>query len=479
MSLRIQTFSAVRWTALATAARTLLRFGQMALLARMLAPADFGLMAIVVSVTAFMQVFADLGVSTAIIHYQDVTQTELSSLYWLNLIFGAILAMVLIAASPWISGLIFHQPSLQPILMLMSANFIFLAAGQQLRVVAEKGLRFPLLARVEIPATLGGCVTAVVWAWYSPTVYALAVGFLVNSFLQAAFLWLFVSAGWRPDFRIDLRGAKKFLRFGAYIMGGDFINSLYRQADILIGGRVFPAALVGIYSLPRNLCTTVVDTTNPIITRVGLPVMAKAQHDRAFLKSVYLKTMRMTASTNFPVFLALAFFSRDVVLLLFGSKWTSSAPLLSVLAFFGMFRSCINPVGSLLLAVGKANLQFRWHVATLLLVFPGLWVASHFGIEGLAAGQASVMGVLVIPCWYFLIRPHCDARLGEYLLALLQPLAAGLFAIITAYLAVAHLHVPALRLAGAALIAVPAYLAASMVVNRSWVTAMRQLVFRQ
>jgi O-antigen/teichoic acid export membrane protein len=219
--------------------------------------------------------------------------------------------------------------------------------------------------------------------------------------------------------------------------------------------------------------------TNPIVTRVGLPVMAKTQHDKTFLKSVYLKTIRMTASVNFPIYLVLAVFPRDVVVLVFGKRWVDSAPLLVYLAVFGMFRSCGNPVGSLLVAVGKADLSFRWVLAVVFLVIPTLWVATQFGITGLAAGQALLMVGLVIPMWYFLIRPHCGARLGEYLLTMLAPLVAALLAVAAGYLAVFNLTTPLWRLIGALLIAMPLYLAVSWVVNRSWVIAMRQLVFRQ
>jgi O-antigen/teichoic acid export membrane protein len=207
--------------------------------------------------------------------------------------------------------------------------------------------------------------------------------------------------------------------------------------------------------------------------------MAKAQEDKAFLKSVYLKTMRMTASVNFPIYLTMAVFSRDVVLVVFGAKWLSSAPLLAFLAIWGMFRSCGNPAGSLLLAVGKADLAFWWNTAQLCMVFPILWIAAHFGIKGLAVGQVVIMGGQLVPVWYLLIRPNCGARLGEYFLALLSPLVAGLFAVLVGYLAVTHWSTPIYRLAGMLLVGVPAYLVASMVVNRSWLTAMRQLILRR
>jgi O-antigen/teichoic acid export membrane protein len=291
-------------------------------------------------------------------------------------------------------------------------------------------------------------------------------------------LWLLASHGWRPAFRIRLREIGHFLKFGGYIMAGDFVNSLNRQADILIGGRIFPAATLGGYSLPRNLSLNVAAVTNPIVTRVGLPVMAKTQHDKAFLKSVYLKTMRMTASVNFPIYIVLAVFSRDAVVLAFGKRWIDSAPLLVFLAIFGMFRSCGNPAGSLLLAVGKADVAFRWNLAMLLVVFPALWVASHYGITGLAAGQAILMAAVLVPMWYFLIRPNSGARLGEYLMTLLSPFVAASFAVLAGYLAASHLTTPLWQLGIAALVALPVYLAVSWVVNRSWLIAMRQLIFR-
>ena len=464
---------------MAMVGRSALQFGQVMVLARLLAPADFGLMAIVVSVTAFMQVFTDLGVSTAIIHYQDISQAELSSLYWLNVLLGLVLMLLLMGASPWISRLIFHEPALEPVLMLMSVNFALLASAQQLRVMAEKTLRFSVLAKIEVFAAICGSATAIVWAWRAPSVYALVAGVLVNGCLQAILLWSFASQGWRPDLRLRIREIERFLKFGAYMIGGDFVNSLNRQADVLVGGRVFSAAILGGYSLPRNLCLNVAGVTNPIVTRVGLPVMAKAQQDRAFLKSMYLKTIRMTASVNFPIYLVLAFFSRDVVSLAFGAKWLSSAPLLVYLAMWGMFRSCGNPAGSLLYAVGKAGLVFRWNLAQVVIIFPLLWVAAHFGVRGLAVGQATWMAAVLIPAWYFLIRPHCDAGLGEYLMSLLAPLSAALFAVVAGYFAVSHLTVPIWRMMGMAAVVLPAYLAASAVVNRSWLVAMQQLILRR
>ena len=259
-------------------------------------------------------------------------------------------------------------------------------------------------------------------------------------------------------------------------MANNLINSFNAQADVLIAGRLFPAATLGVYSLPRSLSLNVAGAINPVVTRVGLPVMAKAQHDKAFLKSIYLKTMRMTASINFPIYISLAIFSEEVVLLIFGSKWIESAELLTYLAIWGMLRSCGNSVGSLLLAVGKVNLQFKWNLALVFVVAPVLWAGAHFGITGLAVTYATLMATLMIPAWYFLVWPHCGARAVEYAQSILAPLVAAVLAVCMAYLAVSCLTAALWRLVGAALVAVPAYLIFSYVFNREWLLAVRQLI---
>lgn len=476
LTLKHQTFSALRWTTFAMVGKSGLQFAQMVVLARLLAPTDFGLMAMVLATMAFVQVFADLGVSNAIIHHQNISPNQMSSLYWLSVVVGAGLMLALMAFSGGLGALMFNRPDLQPILISISASILAVAAGQQLKVMAEKSLRFAILAKIEIAAALAGFIAAICWAWISPSVYALVAGVLTNGVVQTLLLWLLAADGWRPALRLRLSEIRPFLKFGGYIMANNLINSFNAQADVLIAGRLFPAATLGVYSLPRSLSLNVAGAINPVITRVGLPVMAKAQHDRAFLKSIYLKTMRMTASINFPIYIALAVFSEEAVLLIFGSKWIESAPLLTYLAIWGMLRSCGNPVGSLLLAVGRADLQFKWNLALLFAVTPALWAGATFGIAGLAIAQTALMATLLIPAWYFLVWPHCGARAVEYAQSMSAPLMAALPAVALGYLAVSGLEAPLWRIAGAAAVAILAYLMLSAIMNREWLLAMQQLL---
>jgi O-antigen/teichoic acid export membrane protein len=179
---------------------------------------------------------------------------------------------------------------------------------------------------------------------------------------------------------------------------------------------------LGLYSDPKNLTLNVQMVINPIVTNVGLPVMAKAQGDAALLKRVYLQTMRMTASVKFPIYVAIAFFAPEIVHRMLGEKWKEAIPLLQIFACWGLLRSIGNPAGSLLFATGKAKLAFKWNMVPLFFIGPTIWIGSQYGAQGMAISMTGLMAILFVPGWYVLIRPSCGATLGEYLIQLFVPL---------------------------------------------------------
>jgi len=453
-----------------------LGFLQLAILARLLDPADFGMMAIVVAVIAFAQIFSDMGVSNAIVHHQQVSQEELSSLYWLNVSAGAGMMLLLILASPLIAWF-YDAPLLQPLLMIVSISFLVVAIGQQLRVVAEKELRFADLARIELISAVFGFVVAVVWAFIWPSVFALVAGMIASSLMMMILSWRNLAGGWRPMRRLRLAEIRRFLGFGGYTMANNLVNTFNMQADIFIGGRFLSAQALGVYSLPRDLSLRVASVINPIVTRVGLPVMAKAQHDRMFLKNVYLKTLRMTASVNFPIYLAMAVFAPEVVALLFGPRWVEVVPLLRILALWGLLRSTGNPVGSLIFAVGRADLAFKWNLALLLMVPPLLWMGAQYGNQGIALALLAMAVVFAVPGWYVLVRPLCGAGFIEYFQQLLIPLMVALLSSTIAYVAVWPFSDLGVRLGLGLSIGGVSYLILSRLLNRTWFEAMRELLY--
>ena len=478
MSLKRKTYTAVRWTTTAALIRALLQIVQVVVLARLLVPEDYGLMAMVGVVLGFAGLFSDMGVNSAFVQRQEVTLEQRSSLFWLNVALSAALSLLLIALSPLISWF-FAEERLTPLLMLSSTTFVIGALGLQVRMAAEKELNFRPVVLMEILAASLGFVAALWAAFAGWGVYALVLGSIVTVIVGTAFAWMFLAHGWRPMRRLQMVDVRPYLGFGGAMMANNIVNQLNMSIDLLLGGRLLGAAQLGLYSVPRNLVLQLQMLVNPIITRVGFPLIAQVQHDVARVRSIYLKTLNMTASINAPLYVGIAFFAPDIVWIALGDGWREAAPLLRILALWGLFRSIGNPVGSLLFGMGRADLALKWNMGLLLVVPPVVWLGSQYGAEGMAWALLGLVIVMFIPGWYVLVRPLCQAGLAEYSKAALGPLLLALASVVPAYLVVGALDAEIIRLVIAVPIAAALYLSISYKANREWFGAMKELLWRR
>lgn len=475
MSLKTTTYAAVRWTTLSSLGKALLMVFQMGLLARLLTPSDFGLMALVFAVMAFAQIFSDMGISNAIIHKQVINNESLSSLYWLNVLASSVLMFLLMLFSSTIADW-YREPLMQPIIVLVSLSFLIVALGQQLRVLAEKKLLFKKIAVIELTASLLGFFVSITFAFAEGGVFSLVAGMLSSVAASTALTWFLLADGWRPLLRLKLSEIRSYLGFGAYTIGFSLTNTINMQADLLIGGRVLGVSNLGTYTLPKDLSLKLAMTINPIVTRVGLPVMAQAQGDRGLLRSIYLKTMLMTASVNFPLYFIIAAFAPEIVSVVFGKNWVESVPLLRILAFWGLFRSIGNPAGSLVYALGRADLSFWWSLGLMAFLIPAYWIGSLFGLTGLAIAVLVSMFVMPIPQWYIVIRPLCGAGFVEYFKQLVLPFSISALAALVSFFLVYPFDKIIFRLFIGVLSFGACYLALSYKFNRPWFSAVYELL---
>lgn len=474
MTLKHRTFSAVRWTTAAAVTRALLHLAQVAVLARLLVPEDYGLMAMVSVVLGFASIFSDAGVNSAYVQRQDVTQEQRSSLFWLNVGMSGVVTLLVLMVSPLVARF-FGDARLSPLSMLASSTFVISALGQQLRMTAEKTLDFRPVVLLEVAAALLGFVTAVTAALAGWGVYALILGGIVGTSCGTALAWLFLARGWRPQWRFRLVDVRSYLGFGSALVANNLVNEFNRSIDLLLGGRMLAATALGLYSLPRQVVFQVQGMINPIITRVGFPLIAQVQDDIPRVRAIYLKTLNMTASTNAPLYVGIAFFAPELVRIVLGDKWQAAADLLRLLAVWGFLRSTGNPVGSLLLGMGRADLSLKWNIGLLFLVPPVLWLGSQFGALGLAWALLGLTVLMFVPGWFVLVRPLCHIKLWDYSVSALRPLLIAVASIAPAYFLTVQIDNVYLHVTTVVAISAPFYLALSYLFNREWLVAMKQL----
>lgn len=476
MTLRKATFSAARWTTASAIFRAGMQLLQMAVLARLLVPADFGLMAMAGVAAAVAALFADLGLSSALMHFPRPDRATLSTLFWLNLAFSLLLAL-LFSAAGWPLAFAYSQPDLVPVLVWLSASFPLAALGQQFRVLAEKDLRFGVLAQNEIAATVAGTTVAVAAALAGFGVFSLVAALLASAAINSLLAWWRLSTGQRPQATFRPALARPFVAFGLHRVGDGFWNTVRMQADVFIAGLFAAPAAVAVYAVPRDLALKIANTViNPVITRVGLPVMTRLQDDPAALQSVYLKTLRLTASFNFPLYALLALFSEQIVSLLLGDQWEAAAFYLRLFALWGLIRSTGNPSGSVLYAVGMARRAHAWNLLLFFSTAPLLWLAAKLGgLPTLAWTMLGWQAAVYVLAWRFLIQPACGVDFSAYNTSILPPFIATVLA--AALTILGEFSLPSLVVLPVGVIIFGAgYFTFSWWLNRDWIVIAAELV---
>ncbi len=401
-SLRQAAVRGALWLGAGSAATTIAHMLQLVVLARLLDARDFGLMGMALVIVGFSRAFADGGFSNAVIA-RSATTAQLSSLYWCNLIAGAIVFGVVWAATP-LATAFFGEAQLNSILPLTAISFIILPIGQQMRVLLQRELAFGKLSMIESAAAGAGAIASIAAAVCDWGVFALVWGHLTRSAVESSLL---LGAGWkqwRPQLRLRLADVRPFVDFGLYQMGERCVNQLAANMDYIIIGRMIGAEALGVYRVAYQLVVQPLVKINPLVTRVAFPVLALRRGDHTALRAGYAGMLRMLSLAVLPAMAGLAITAPQLVPAALGSQWEAATPLVQVLCVLGAMKTLNNPIGPLLLAKDRADLGFRWNVATLVVNTIVLTAAASWGVMAVAGAYAvlsvvyfAVLGAVALP----------------------------------------------------------------------------------
>jgi O-antigen/teichoic acid export membrane protein len=475
MTLRNRVFQAVRWTALSAVFRGILQFFQLAVLARMLLPVEFGLVATTAAIVSIGSLVADLGLNSAYLQARGVDTEQRSALYWLNVLSGLFLTLLFISVSP-LAEYILGDSRISTLLRIYSPVFLIVAVGLQLRYDAEKRLDFRTIAVIEMIASMSGVSVATISAVKGNGAASIIYGALTSAAVNTTLCWLFLSNGWRPELRIQLRKVNRFLGFGLAVIGNGLVTQLSTSLDMLIGGRLLGANEFGLYAAPRNLFLQVLSLINPIVTRVGFPLVAHLHNDRDRVSRLYRQTLEAIVGISAPIYLGSAVFAEPLVFVVFGERWIEAVPAFRVLALWALCRSVMNPLGNLLLGMGRPGLALKWNLVQLLLAAALLPLASGQHSLFLSGVMLALILAQLLPGWYFFVRPLCGMELGVYIWAILRPLAVSVAAVVSAALLLKDVSSAPLHLGLAVLVTSTIHLIYSWLVGEVWLKiALEQL----
>jgi O-antigen/teichoic acid export membrane protein len=416
-----------KWTLTSTIFITMVQFIQTTVLARILDPSDFGLMGMVAVVVGFAMSFADMGISNAIIYRQNTTGEQLSSLYWLNMLSGFTVFAVIWGLTPLIVAF-FHEPKLSNLTFWVAIIFPITSIGQQFQILFQKDLGFNYLSRIEMTSALTGALAAISSAFMGLGVFSLVIGQLSNASLKSILLFVFGIKKWPVKLYFSRKDTQGYIKFGLYQMGEKGINYLNNNIDNLLIGTFLGTKALGYYSFAYNLVVIPVSKINPMVTRIAFPVFAKMQNEIDRLKIWYFKVVEVLCFVNTPILLGLAATAPVVIPFIFGEKWIPSVLIIQILSGVGLLRSISNPVGSLILAKGRADLSFKWNAIFMVIQIPGIFIGLKlYGVLGVAISYIFLLLINLSINYFKLIRAILGKCSRDYLSKILPTLSIGGF----------------------------------------------------
>jgi len=415
----------IKWTSFSSVLTSIIQIIKISILSRILDKSDFGLMAIVLIVMGFVRIFLDLGLNTAVIHKQNINNNEYTSLFWLNIFISFVLYIILIVISPFISSF-YNESQLTVIIPIISINLVIASFGSLFSIIEQKELNFKFLGLVQILNSFISMITAIYFSLNGMGVYSLVWSMIIATIFTTLIYFINGIRKIKLKFHYSFIEIKPFLNIGLYQMGGQVINYFTREFDILIVGKIMGTEILGAYSLCKQLVMKPIMIINPILTKITGPLLAMLQNNKNKMKETYLNIVSLIAYINFPIYSLMILFSKQIILIIYGPEFLQFYFIVVFLSIVYAFRSIGNPVGGLIIATGRTDLEFKWNFA-LFFIYPLIvYFSALNGIKFLVVSLAVFRVLINYSGWFFLLRRLIDIKYFDYLSFILKPIITSI-----------------------------------------------------
>ncbi|MGA8220306.1 MAG: lipopolysaccharide biosynthesis protein [Candidatus Acidiferrales bacterium] len=361
-------------------------------LARLLVPAEFGMVAMVTAITGLASAFADLGLSEATIQRKEITHHQVSALFWINLAVGLGLTLVTAALAP-ILAKFYREPRLVNITLVLSVTFFIGGLRVQPDALLKRQMRFSSLAIRDLTSYAIGVAVAITMALRGAGYWALVAAPLTLNFTQTTLSWLMVK--WRPGLPRRDANVGSMVAFGGNVAASYLIFNLNRNVDNVLIGWYWGAAPLGLYSRAYNLLMLPVRQLSTPAASVAVPAFSKIQGDPERFARYYLRATSLIMWISAPLFGFLFVAATPVIVLVLGAQWREAAPVFQILAISALGQMLLETTVWLLISRGQSGRLLK-----LLLIISPIIVASFviglpFGIKGVALSSSLVLlGIL-------------------------------------------------------------------------------------
>jgi PST family polysaccharide transporter len=411
-------------TFLAQGLLVLIHLASTVVLARLLSPEDYGLISMVLAITAFAGLFRDLGLSTASVQRSDLTQAQLNTLFWINVGMGCALTVIVAAVSPLVAWF-YREPAVLELTIALSAVFIISALGAQHGATLQRTMQFRRKSLTSVSGALVTLVVSIVLAYLGYRAWALAWGTLAGALVTT--LMLFALSPFRPGAPAFSSGMASVLKFGGHVTAFELVNYFNRNLDQVLIGRVWGAASLGLYARAYQLLMFPISNLRAPLITVAFPAMSRLKGEPAAFRQYYRRVTSVLAFASMPLVAFLYVAAEPLVVVALGSKWMAVAPIFQGLAFAAFLQPVASLRGLVTLSAGKTGDYLKLGVVNAAGSSVAFVIGLPWGPYGVALAYSIANYVLLYPTLSLAFR-GTGVQMSDFFAATLRPAAASALA---------------------------------------------------
>ena len=400
---------------------TVLRIGYVAVMARLLSPADFGLLAMVTVVTGFLDVFATGGLSSATIQRTDISDEQVSGLFWINVAIGCALSVICLLSGPLIVHL-YGEPQVAWIAAALAPIFLINALGVQHGAILMRHLRYEMQSAIDLASQLVSIVVGVAMAWAGFSYWSLIAAALVVPATSAALVWRAVD--WRPQRPGVPAGLGSLLQFGGTVTLNGVVVYLSYNLERALLGRYWGIDALGYYTRGQAVVGMATNSVSSAIGSVAFTALSRLQREPERLKGYFIRAFSLLMGAVVPPTLLCALCATEVVHLLLGPKWSAAIPVVQLLAPSMLVFAVLNSLGPFIVAIGMQNRSLYLGFALAVVMITAYVIGLPYGITGVALSFSVAMCLWMVPHVAWCLH-GTNLTVREFFMAAARPMLAG------------------------------------------------------
>ena len=425
---------------------TLVQIGSTVVLARLLTPRDFGLIAMVLVGLELLMNFRDAGLSAATVQRKEIKQAQVSALFWINTAVGMALMLLMITLAPafvWF----YHEPSLQNIVVIMAAVFLFDGLMVQHRALLQRRMRFLALGSIQIASQAVGKAIAIAMAIYGFGYWSLVAMPVSTSLCRLIMAWPL--SGWTPGLPGKAKGLRSMISFGMDITGTQLVSFFSTQLDNILIGRCCGTFSLGLYSKAYNLISMPARLIPWPMSTVMIPSLSVIQDSPERYRRFLRRALEKMAFFGQPIAVLLLVAAQEIILTILGDQWRQAVPIFRVLGIRGFVQITQSGSGWVLVSLNQTRRLLKWRAITTTVHCLSIILGIHWGATGVAVGISISSIVLKVPDLLYCYR-KTPVTLRDFWSAVwrstVASIGAGCFTYLLSQSAFADLLNPQLRL---------------------------------